>query len=135
MDAGLELANNRGCNDCLGAYFQSGNGVALGTQTHSLVGFVMGQTRLWAIPNLPGIASTPLHLGMGASTGFRLRVSKRITALTEGEVLYYPWQDNAWSWQAEGELRWGLGTHFALGIQAKANSFQSNVGLQVFTYW
>ena len=135
MDAGIERATNRGCNDCVGAYFQSGNGLAVGTPTHRWVGFIMGQTRLWAIPNLTGIAATPLHLGVGTSTGFRVRISKRITALVEAEVLYYPWQEHPWVWQGEGDLRWGIGSHMAMGVHGLTTPFQTNAGLQLFTYW
>ena len=38
-------------------------------------------------------------------------------------------------WQVEGDLRWGIGSHFAVSLHGIATAFQSNAGLQAFTYW
>jgi hypothetical protein len=135
LEGGVIQAESRGCTTCLGGRIQTGSGVAIGTPRQALVGYVMGQSSLWGIPLLPGIRGTPLHLGVGGTTGLRLRITTRATALLEGELMYYPWQDPVRSWVAEGSLRWGLGPHMALGVHARAGALRSDAGLQIFSYW
>lgn len=102
-----------GCEGCLAGDLVLAGGATVGPDA----------LLLWWMPAtsvaLSGALDSPMRfarIGVGASTGFRLRVADRLNLQVEALPLYHPWQPDPLSLGVEGGFRVHLGRAISVGM-------------------
>jgi hypothetical protein len=128
-DAGMVHLADVGCSDCYAARLAGGTGFAAGTSGDGLIAFGTIDAHVLSGPDLDGIGGIPLRAGLGPSLGLRLALTDSLVSLTTGELIWLPTQEPVALWRARTTLRLGLGSRFALDLEATVDgSFDTAVG-------
>lgn len=119
LDVGATTVRDNACSNCLMAHAAGGAGLTFAFFEQRLAVFALGYGQFGFAPNIEGLASSHLRLGVGPAGGLRLRITEGVVMLARAHWLWLPGQSPYSTYRANAELRVRLWSAVALGVEGQ----------------
>ncbi len=118
VNVGASRIRDAGCGSCLAGQLDVGGGVTVSAFNHGAMLYLLGNAQIDGLsPIHDGLGHLPLRVGLGPSSGLRLRFTDDLIAVARAEWLYLPLQEPKYTWLGQAAIRWQYVKNFALSVE------------------